>query len=179
MGRSSAVSTGTFLSVPTNLGSEAKAKRATECEYGISERLRRAGSDRSNARSFGSTIEELSAFQVRPSPWRTAVAALSYMVSSGLCKAGEVDEDRIMSENCAMCAAPFGSPAALVDHMRSDHKNDDPSRSLELNPEAHLAGLVCALCGVRFPSAEALTDHNLSRPERRRATRRRLRASRM
>ncbi len=66
-----------------------------------------------------------------------------------------------MNETCDLCGELFGSPTSLVEHLREAHKNDDPSATIESNPEAHRAGLVCALCGRRFPSARALASHNL------------------
>lgn len=66
-----------------------------------------------------------------------------------------------MSEECAICGAAAATPADLVIHTRTAHKNDDPTSSMEMNPEAHTIGLVCALCGHRFPNAAALAAHNL------------------
>ena len=70
-----------------------------------------------------------------------------------------------MSEACTICAASFGSPADLMAHRRTAHKNADPSADVEMNPEAHTPGLLCALCGERFLTAQGLADHNL-RPHR-------------
>jgi hypothetical protein len=66
-----------------------------------------------------------------------------------------------MSETCTMCGKPLGSAADLVEHMAAVHKHDDPTSSVEMNPEAHAPGVVCALCGRRFPNAKALAEHNL------------------
>ncbi len=66
-----------------------------------------------------------------------------------------------MSETCGTCGAPLGNAAELVEHAKTAHKGENPSASLEMNPEAHRAGLVCALCGGRFPNAHALAEHNL------------------
>ncbi len=49
----------------------------------------------------------------------------------------------------------------LVEHMNREHAHDDPTLSVEQNPEAHTAGVVCALCGRRFPTGRALAEHNL------------------
>lgn len=72
-----------------------------------------------------------------------------------------------MSETCGTCGAPLGNAVDLVEHTKTAHKDQKPTASLEMNPEAHRAGLVCALCGHRFPNARALAEHNLhphSRP---------------
>jgi hypothetical protein len=66
-----------------------------------------------------------------------------------------------MSDVCTICGAPCGSAADLMLHMKQVHKNDDPASDIEMNPEAHKAGLVCALCGHRFPDAHALAEHAL------------------
>lgn len=75
-----------------------------------------------------------------------------------------------MSEVCATCGAGFGSPADLVNHLKSEHQHDAPDASMEMNPEAHTPGLVCALCGRRFPSPQQLARHTL-RPHGNRAAR--------
>jgi len=67
-----------------------------------------------------------------------------------------------MSETCTICGAPFATPSELVVHRRTRHKNVAASADLEMNPEAHRAGLLCALCGRRFASAQALAAHNLA-----------------
>ncbi|MCI4364789.1 MAG: C2H2-type zinc finger protein [Thermoplasmata archaeon] len=74
-----------------------------------------------------------------------------------------------MGESCSVCGAPFGSAAALVEHMKSGHGHDTAAQTLDMNPESHTPGFVCGLCGTRFPTAMALADHNLHRPERRAA----------
>lgn len=66
-----------------------------------------------------------------------------------------------MSETCTICGAPFANPSELVIHRRTRHKDVDASADLEMNPEAHTAGLLCALCGRRFASPPALAAHNL------------------
>jgi len=66
-----------------------------------------------------------------------------------------------MSETCTICGMPLGTPSALVEHLAAAHKYDDPTSSVERNPEAHAPGVVCALCGRRFPTARALAEHNL------------------
>jgi hypothetical protein len=66
-----------------------------------------------------------------------------------------------MNETCDLCGAVFGSPASLIEHQRTAHPRVDPASDVEVNPEAHRAGLVCALCGHRFPTARALAEHNL------------------
>jgi hypothetical protein len=66
-----------------------------------------------------------------------------------------------MSEACAICGAPQGSPESLIQHMKTAHKHDDPASDVEMNPEAHTPGLVCALCGQRFPTPATLQSHNL------------------
>jgi hypothetical protein len=66
-----------------------------------------------------------------------------------------------MSEACPICGAPEGSPARLVEHLRTAHKHDDPARDVEMNPEAHTPGVVCALCGERFATPKELAAHNL------------------
>jgi C2H2-type zinc finger len=66
-----------------------------------------------------------------------------------------------MSELCTICGAPFGSAADLVEHVGTVHKNDDPATDIEMNPEAHRAGLMCGLCGRRFQTPQALAEHNL------------------
>jgi hypothetical protein len=66
-----------------------------------------------------------------------------------------------MSEVCPTCGAPCASPAELVDHVKTVHQNEDPAADLEMNPEAHVPGLVCAACGRRFSTARALAEHNL------------------
>ncbi|MGA9839964.1 MAG: C2H2-type zinc finger protein [Thermoplasmata archaeon] len=66
-----------------------------------------------------------------------------------------------MSNLCTICGAPCDSPADLMAHMKTVHKNDDPASDVEMNPETHRAGLVCALCGRRFPDAQSLANHNL------------------
>jgi|HubBroStandDraft_5_1064220.scaffolds.fasta_scaffold67966_3 hypothetical protein len=66
-----------------------------------------------------------------------------------------------MSETCTICGAPFASPVELVIHRRTAHRNEATTADLELNPEAHTAGLRCALCGRRFASPRALAEHNL------------------
>jgi hypothetical protein len=66
-----------------------------------------------------------------------------------------------MSEICSICGAPMGNVADLVEHMQETHKHDDPTSSVEMNPEAHRPGLVCALCGRRFPNARTLAAHNM------------------
>jgi Zinc finger, C2H2 type len=60
-----------------------------------------------------------------------------------------------------MCGAPFASAAELVDHMKTVHKDADPTSDVEMNPEAHTSGFLCGLCGRRFATAEDLADHNL------------------
>jgi C2H2-type zinc finger/Zinc finger, C2H2 type len=77
-----------------------------------------------------------------------------------------------MSEICTICGASFGSPADLMAHTKTDHKDVDPASDMEMNPEAHIPGLLCGMCGRRFPTAEALARHNLEphsigRPTRR------------
>jgi C2H2 type zinc finger protein len=66
-----------------------------------------------------------------------------------------------MSEMCAICGASSPSAADLLVHQRTVHKNADPTSSIEMNPEAHIPGLLCAMCGRRFPTAVALARHNL------------------
>jgi len=66
-----------------------------------------------------------------------------------------------MGETCSLCGEVFGSTASLLEHQNLAHHDDDPARDIEMNPEAHRAGLVCALCGRRFPTARALAEHNL------------------
>ncbi len=66
-----------------------------------------------------------------------------------------------MSEACPICGAPEGSPASLVEPMRTAHKHDDPAQDVEMNLEAHTPGLVCALCGHRFATPKQLAEHNL------------------
>ena len=66
-----------------------------------------------------------------------------------------------MAEECPDCGASFASAAALVTHVKATHHGGDAKASLEMNPEAKIAGLVCALCGARFSSREALAQHNL------------------
>jgi hypothetical protein len=67
-----------------------------------------------------------------------------------------------MSETCSLCGEVFGSTSSLLEHQKLAHSHDDPAEDIEMNPEAHRAGLVCALCGERFPNARALAEHNLS-----------------
>ena len=62
---------------------------------------------------------------------------------------------------CAQCAAEFATPAELMRHRRTAHRDKDPATSIDLNPEAHTAGVVGALCGRRFRNAGALATHNL------------------
>ncbi len=66
-----------------------------------------------------------------------------------------------MSETCSLCGEIFGSATSLLQHRATAHRDDDPARDVEMNPEAHRAGLVCALCGQRFATAGALAEHNL------------------
>jgi len=66
-----------------------------------------------------------------------------------------------MSEVCSLCAAPCGSPAELVDHLKTAHKDVEAVADVELNPEAHPSGFLCAMCGRRFLTAQALAIHNL------------------
>ncbi len=65
-----------------------------------------------------------------------------------------------MNETCDLCGEVFGSPASLLEHRTTVHRNDDPAADLELNPEAHRPGLVCGLCGRRFSVPAALAEHN-------------------
>jgi C2H2 type zinc finger protein len=67
-----------------------------------------------------------------------------------------------MGETCTVCGAPLAGPIELVLHRRAEHKGASASADLEMNPEAHRAGLVCALCGRRFASAQSLAAHNLA-----------------
>jgi len=76
-----------------------------------------------------------------------------------------------MAEECSTCGAMFGSPAELVHHMRTTHR-DGAAPGNPLNPEADRPGFVCGLCGLRFATPELLRVHNLSRPERRRSAER-------
>jgi hypothetical protein len=66
-----------------------------------------------------------------------------------------------MAETCSLCGEVFGSTPSLLEHQKLAHEGDDPSNDIEMNPEAHRAGLVCALCGRRFPTPRALAEHNL------------------
>lgn len=66
-----------------------------------------------------------------------------------------------MSEVCHICGAAEASAASLVQHLKTAHKDDNPAQDLEMNPEAHIPGLVCGLCGRRFATAQALAQHNL------------------
>jgi len=72
-----------------------------------------------------------------------------------------------MAEMCAYCAAPFGSPAELITHVRKAHSGGDSQASLAMNPESQHPGFVCAMCGRRFWTTAALTHHNLSPHARR------------
>lgn len=67
-----------------------------------------------------------------------------------------------MGETCTTCGAVCGSLPDLLEHVAVAHKDDDPTRSVEQNPEAHTSGVLCMLCGRRFPNAQALANHNLS-----------------
>lgn len=66
-----------------------------------------------------------------------------------------------MNETCDLCGEVFGSPVSLLEHQRTAHAHADRAADVEMNPEAHRAGLVCALCGRRFANARALAEHNL------------------
>ena len=67
-----------------------------------------------------------------------------------------------MAEICAHCAASFGCPADLIEHVRKRHPEAGPRTTLAMNPESRRPGLVCALCGRRFGNPDALTRHMLA-----------------
>jgi C2H2 type zinc finger protein len=66
-----------------------------------------------------------------------------------------------MAEMCSNCGNYFGSPAALVAHVRKAHRWEDPNASLSLNPASHTPGVTCGLCGRTFPTRERLAAHAL------------------
>jgi hypothetical protein len=66
-----------------------------------------------------------------------------------------------MAELCSNCGNYFGSPAALVTHMKRAHRWEDPGASLALNPASKTPGVACALCGRTFPTPDRLAAHAL------------------
>ncbi len=66
-----------------------------------------------------------------------------------------------MSDQCAVCGAPFASPAELLAHTHKEHSSAAPTAAAP-PPTGSTAWFRCALCGQRFGSPEELRRHNLS-----------------
>jgi DNA-directed RNA polymerase subunit RPC12/RpoP len=67
-----------------------------------------------------------------------------------------------MPDLCARCGASFGSPTALLDHVRRKHPQKSPSETLATSPVSGAPGYGCARCGRTFATAEELAAHDLT-----------------
>ncbi len=67
-----------------------------------------------------------------------------------------------MPEQCAICGAPFGSPAELLAHTNKDHSTSATAATGSGSPAPRARWFACALCGEPFRTPEELRRHNLA-----------------